>query len=564
MVFERVFQGMDTDDDRHITLEEFATYLRYAAEDLAPGGPSSDEHLLEEVDRRIVDAVTLNTASLLRSAGQLGSRLEELEDSHEDLRAALSAASTPEVDGRLEALQAGVSALKRERHDTEEREFLRNEAMDRRLDHSQDLYSGLLSGQGAIQQKLVEMCDRVLSTECVQLRQDNAELLQRWRDSDALVQQLGRSQQTQDHQIAALQQQMSVLLALQADKPSAKERLLELIFRGGNLSGLDFREADLSGIHFAGSNLFHIDLTGAILSGCELSGCDLRGARMSTGQLLSASSIAKCNLSGWNLSNVQLNGRDLSGCTFTDCTLTGADLAGARMAGAKLGQAKGLTGQQLASAADLSGADLRGRDLSNCDLSNSMMTDAVLTNANLSHCNLSGCDLSGCDLRGANLSGSTVQRARLRGALMAAPATQLGGATGQPADTGWEGLQKGVRVLTTEDVGIRGRWGDVSPVRAPYNSPQQRPGQRPTTSSPSPNKLPGGTTSPLNLPAVLQHTPTSTAAADAHDQPTLVIRTGVAIMNPGAAPFREIRVRWDDNGVESGPIKASTCVVLGM
>jgi len=148
--------------------------------------------------------------------------------------------------------------------------------------------------------------------------------------------------------------------------------------RRGSVEGPVTRIGSVAYLNHA--NLWHTDLSGAILT-------DAR--------------ISNANLDGANLTEADLRNADLHKTMLNEADLHYAGLINADLRNA------GLT------AANLIYANLRGADLRNTYLTDADLRYASLIRADLRNANLDGANLDGADLRGAKLTGVNLLQAHL-------------------------------------------------------------------------------------------------------------------------------------------------------
>jgi uncharacterized protein YjbI with pentapeptide repeats len=254
--------------------------------------------------------------------------------------------------------------------------------------------------------------------------------------------------------------QMSYLDLSQADLRGATfkwARLGHVLFRGADLTRVDFTAAEVEDADFSGATL-----TGATLVGVQLSGCRLSGADLS-GQSLAGASLSGNDLSGAKLVGADLRGADLS-TRYRATRLHGADLTDARLDGVGLsgtqydchtrwpagfdpaakgalydaaacpgqprpaptglinrhagpGHGKGRTGSDTL---DVMDADLAGVDLSHTDLRRVQFKGGSLAGASLAGAWLEGSSFTDVDLSGADFTGVDLRKVKLsRGAAKA-------------------------------------------------------------------------------------------------------------------------------------------------
>ena len=173
-------------------------------------------------------------------------------------------------------------------------------------------------------------------------------------------------------------------------------RFEQAIFRGANLSRINFENARLDGAVFYqakldraqlyqarldGADLYQATLQGASFAGATLVGANLREARLEGAYLFQA------GLQGTNLEKARLQGADIDEADARGAKLENADLRGATLHGARLEDASFKSAQ-------LQGAYLKGAQLARADLSYANLDLARLARTNLGETNLTGADLN--------------------------------------------------------------------------------------------------------------------------------------------------------------------------
>ncbi len=154
-----------------------------------------------------------------------------------------------------------------------------------------------------------------------------------------------------------------------------------------NLSFQKLTGCELTGSNFNNSNMYHVDLSEALIDRSFFFSANLERAN-----------LKKANLFLSVLIHANLNYSDLSKATLNETNMMSSNIVNADMRGT-----------------NLSGANLFDSYLTHSDLSKAILLKTILSDADLSYANLSNALLTKADLTNANLTGAKLNNAYLIG-----------------------------------------------------------------------------------------------------------------------------------------------------
>lgn len=159
-------------------------------------------------------------------------------------------------------------------------------------------------------------------------------------------------------------------------RDKAGPQLVEAVFQGMDLSGVNLSHAELSGADFENAKLSGANLSGALLYDADLRFADLTGANLSNAYLYKAILI-ETRLHDAKLTSANFGSADLARADFTDTDLRGAILADADL-----------------SEADFSRANLKSASLRGAIVNRTGFKGANLQSALVAYTKFTDCDLS--------------------------------------------------------------------------------------------------------------------------------------------------------------------------